>query len=397
MIEEQQETSGGGVTRILPPPCEDEVLAVHLQRQKEQKQGLEQNMRPPASANESDAEEQRGKQELQSTGGEMGDPLLDSNSTVSADAPDQPEQDNGQGMQRYSGEALGNLEVQETAQNWQETEEEDGAMLDPSAAGTAEIQSSTEESALSSHKEGFRSLQSADHNEVSWARGSADRDSSDLKRSKAAEEETSVASCHQRLQQLIEQADAELAQAVADRELFQKLGQLQRDLGEKRKALSVIRKRTRFLESRLEASSARDLTVNLQNRIAEREKAIEELKAEVQVLSQHGSRCDAIYEQLCHKLGGLPTQVKKTQGELLAMRKRCREQKKAIEAHQQELQSLLATAASLDREYLQRKSALDVVARRRRCEEVNLQEYELTGVMPLQPHHTQRLATSGER
>lgn len=71
-------------------------------------------------------------------------------------------------------------------------------------------------------------------------------------------------------------------------------------------------------------------------------------------------------------------QVKKTQGELLAMRKQCREQKKAIEAHQQELQSLLATAAGLDREYLQRKSALDVVARRRRCEEVNLQDYELT-------------------
>lgn len=50
----------------------------------------------------------------------------------------------------------------------------------------------------------------------------------------------------------------QLERAAADRASFHKVGQLQRDLGEKRKALRVMEKRAKVLETRLDLSPARD-------------------------------------------------------------------------------------------------------------------------------------------
>ncbi|KAL8272143.1 hypothetical protein Esti_003936 [Eimeria stiedai] len=146
----------------------------------------------------------------------------------------------------------------------------------------------------------------------------------------------------QKLQQLVEQAEKELRKSRAARASFLESEKLQKDLGQKRKALSVMERRTKALESRLDVSSARNATVKLQNEIVEKENEIRKLQVrsfqtfqlshlkrvvtasrkhqmllcklrreELHNLKQHSARCEAIYEQLCSKLGGLPKQARK--------------------------------------------------------------------------------------
>ncbi|KAL8438761.1 hypothetical protein Efla_003432 [Eimeria flavescens] len=233
-----------------------------------------------------------------------------------------------------------------------------------------------------------------------------------IKREEAAGKEVQFAASRQRLQELIEQAEAELKRAKATRASFLKAEQLKKEAGQKLKALSIMERRTKALESRLDVSAGRIVAVNLQNQIVQKEMEIQALQEEIKNLQQHNARNDAIYEQLSSKLGGLPKQasscmhavslisrpllsqqtekkevrmggtcvlnfqIKEQNKEMLQMREQCREQKKAAANNQQKLQQLIAAAAELDRDYLRKKAALDIIARRRRNEEVTVSEYD---------------------
>ncbi|KAL8436435.1 hypothetical protein ACSSS7_001757 [Eimeria intestinalis] len=94
--------------------------------------------------------------------------------------------------------------------------------------------------------------------------------------------------------------------------------------------------------------------------------------------AQRALRCDL--RATLHQIGW-PTQtgknkdIKEQQVEMLRMRQQCRDLKKTIEGKQQEQQQQLLTLIELDKDYLRKKAALDVIARRRRNERVDLGEY----------------------